>query len=66
VEVEQDRARAIGHTVAAAQPNDVVLLAGKGHEDSQEIAGVKTPFSDLAHARQALNLRAGAACGVTP
>jgi UDP-N-acetylmuramoyl-L-alanyl-D-glutamate--2,6-diaminopimelate ligase len=66
VEVQQDRARAIAHTVAAAQPQDVVLLAGKGHEDSQEIAGVKTPFSDLAHARQALDLRMPTTCGVAP
>jgi UDP-N-acetylmuramoyl-L-alanyl-D-glutamate--2,6-diaminopimelate ligase len=66
VEVQQDRARAIAHAVATAQAQDVVLLAGKGHEDSQEIAGVKTPFSDLAHARHALELRATAVCGVAP
>ena len=50
VEVQADRALAIAETIAAAAPGDVVLLAGKGHEDYQEIAGVKHPFSDQAHA----------------
>ena len=45
---------AIDETIAAAASNDVVLLAGKGHEDYQEVAGVKHPFSDQAHARAAL------------
>jgi hypothetical protein len=40
--------------VAAAAPGDVILLAGKGHEDYQEIAGVKHAFSDRAHARDAI------------
>jgi murE/murF fusion protein len=54
VQVEVDRARAIAETVATAGPQDVILLAGKGHEDYQEIAGVKHRFSDQAHARRAL------------
>jgi UDP-N-acetylmuramoyl-L-alanyl-D-glutamate--2,6-diaminopimelate ligase len=54
VQVQADRARAIAETVASAAPQDVILLAGKGHEDYQEIAGVKYPFSDQAHARDAL------------
>jgi UDP-N-acetylmuramoyl-L-alanyl-D-glutamate--2,6-diaminopimelate ligase len=57
VEVQADRARAIAGTVAAAAPQDVILLAGKGHEDYQEIAGVKHAFSDQAHARRALGDR---------
>ena len=57
VQVETDRARAIAGTVAAAGPRDVILLAGKGHEDYQEIAGVKHAFSDQAHAQQALEAR---------
>lgn len=57
VQVEADRARAIATTVAAAAPQDVILVAGKGHEDYQEIAGVKVPFSDQAHARAALEAR---------
>jgi len=58
VEVQVDRALAIAQTVAQAQPQDVVLLAGKGHESTQELAGVKVPFSDLAHAQLALRNRA--------
>jgi UDP-N-acetylmuramyl-tripeptide synthetase len=58
VQVEADRARAIAQTVGAAAPQDVILLAGKGHEDYQDVAGVKHPFSDQAHARKALEARA--------
>jgi UDP-N-acetylmuramoyl-L-alanyl-D-glutamate--2,6-diaminopimelate ligase len=52
-----DRAQAIAHAVANAKPEDVVLVAGKGHEDYQEILGVKHPFSDVQHARDALAQR---------
>jgi UDP-N-acetylmuramyl tripeptide synthase len=52
--VQVDRALAISETIAQATANDVVVIAGKGHEDYQEIAGVKTTFSDQAHARSAL------------
>jgi UDP-N-acetylmuramyl tripeptide synthase len=58
VQVQVDRALAIEQTLAQAAPEDVVLIAGKGHEDYQEIAGVKTPFSDTAYARAALERRA--------
>ena len=57
--IEADRAVAIAETVARAAANDVVLIAGKGHEDYQEVMGVKSPFSDLAHARAALDRRLG-------
>jgi UDP-N-acetylmuramyl-tripeptide synthetase len=57
VRVELDRATAIAHAVAEAAPNDVVLIAGKGHEDTQETAGVRLPFSDMAHAQSALQAR---------
>ncbi|RYX90618.1 MAG: UDP-N-acetylmuramoyl-L-alanyl-D-glutamate--2,6-diaminopimelate ligase, partial [Comamonadaceae bacterium] len=60
VNIEPDRARAIRVAVTQAAPHDVVLIAGKGHEDFQEIAGLKTPFSDKAHARDALAARAPA------
>ncbi len=60
VDVIEDRRQAITHAVRGAAPGDVVLLAGKGHEDYQEIAGEKRPFSDLEEARVALALRAGA------
>jgi len=53
-----DRAQAIAQTVQQAHPKDVVLVAGKGHEDYQEIAGIKHPFSDVMHAREALARRA--------
>jgi len=52
-----DRAQAIAHTVQHARAQDVVLVAGKGHEDYQEIAGIKHPFSDVQHARDALQQR---------
>jgi UDP-N-acetylmuramyl-tripeptide synthetase len=57
--VEIDRAVAIADAVQAAAANDVVLIAGKGHEDYQEVMGVKAPFSDLEHARAALSRRQG-------
>ena len=50
----ENRAEAIGHAVKNAQVGDVVLLAGKGHESYQEIAGVKYPFSDIEMAQQFL------------
>lgn len=53
-EVIVERGAAIAHAVGMAQQCDTVLLAGKGHEDYQEIAGVKHPFSDVAVAQQAL------------
>ncbi|NJS36237.1 MAG: UDP-N-acetylmuramoyl-L-alanyl-D-glutamate--2,6-diaminopimelate ligase [Brachymonas sp.] len=51
------RAEAIALAVEKAQAQDVILVAGKGHEDYQEIAGVKHPFSDVAQARAALKQR---------
>jgi len=55
--VEPDRARAIAHAVQTAAPADVVLIAGKGHEDYQEIEGVRRPFRDHDHALAALQAR---------
>ena len=52
--VIEDRAEAIATTVADAAARDVVLLAGKGHEQTQEIRGQYYPFDDAAHARKAL------------
>lgn len=54
---EPDRAAAIALAIAEAAPADVVLIAGKGHEDTQETAGVRLPFSDMAHAQTALQAR---------
>lgn len=56
-QVVADRRAAIAGTVAGAGAADVILLAGKGHEDYQEIQGVKHPFSDLVEAQAALNAR---------
>lgn len=47
VHVERDRARAIAQAIRMASANDVVLIAGKGHEPYQEIDGIKHPFDDL-------------------
>ena len=47
VEIEQDRAKAIRAAVASAGPGDLVLVAGKGHEDYQEIDGERRPYSDI-------------------
>ena len=55
--VERDRARAIGLAVDAANAEDIVLVAGKGHEPYQEIAGVRHPFDDTQVAKAALERR---------
>ena len=57
VEVIVDRAQAIAQAIQNADIKDVVLVAGKGHEDYQEISGIKHPFSDVLHAREALYQR---------
>ncbi|TCT24679.1 UDP-N-acetylmuramoylalanyl-D-glutamate--2,6-diaminopimelate ligase [Thermomonas haemolytica] len=59
VVVQRDRATAIASAIAQAAPGDVVLVAGKGHEPYQEIAGVKHPFEDAAVARECLRRRGG-------
>ncbi len=51
-----DRADAIDTAIRHARCKDVILVAGKGHEDSQEINGVKYPFSDVNVAMQALKI----------
>jgi UDP-N-acetylmuramoyl-L-alanyl-D-glutamate--2,6-diaminopimelate ligase len=53
-EVELDRAAAIARAVELAAPGDVVVVAGKGHEQGQETAGVVVPFDDRDVARDAL------------
>jgi UDP-N-acetylmuramoyl-L-alanyl-D-glutamate--2,6-diaminopimelate ligase len=56
-----DRARAIEQAVAEARPGDIVLIAGKGHEDYQIIGTEKRPFDDRLVARAALGQGAGSA-----
>ena len=53
-EVVVERAAAIARAIGMARRLDTVLLAGKGHEDYQEINGVKYPFSDVTVAGEAL------------
>jgi UDP-N-acetylmuramoyl-L-alanyl-D-glutamate--2,6-diaminopimelate ligase len=53
-EVIVERAEAIERAIKFARTGDIVLIAGKGHEDYQEIQGVKQPFSDAAVSIQAL------------
>lgn len=54
VTVEPDRAAAIATAVARAEPGDTVLVAGKGHEQGQDIAGVVRPFDDREVLRAAI------------
>jgi UDP-N-acetylmuramoyl-L-alanyl-D-glutamate--2,6-diaminopimelate ligase len=54
---ETDRAKAIETAIASAAAADVVLIAGKGHEEYQEIAGTRRPFSDAKVAAAALGRR---------
>ena len=53
-----DRRQAIAHALALAQPGDVVCVAGKGHETTQEIAGQYHPFDDRLVAQEFLRRRA--------
>ncbi len=55
-QVIEDRAKAISHAISKAQSTDTVLIAGKGHEDYQEIEGVRHPFSDSEIAQRALSV----------
>ena len=54
VQIEQDRKLAITNTILAAKTKDIILVAGKGHEQYQEITGVQHPFSDAKVVMQAL------------
>ena len=55
--VVPDRAQAIAQTLKQAQFGDVVLVAGKGHEDYQDIGGVRIPFSDRREIEHAMATR---------
>jgi UDP-N-acetylmuramoyl-L-alanyl-D-glutamate--2,6-diaminopimelate ligase len=59
VVVEPDRRAAIRLALDAARAGDVVVIAGKGHETSQEVAGQRFPFDDAVEARRALSRRFG-------
>lgn len=55
--IERDRSRAIHQAIREAGANDIVLIAGKGHEPYQEVAGIRHPFDDLDVAQRALGAR---------
>ncbi len=61
VVVQRDRAAAIAQAIGGAGADDVVLVAGKGHEPYQDVCGVKHPFEDAAVARDCLRRREGGA-----
>ena len=56
--IERDRRNAIETAVSRAGRNDAILVAGKGHEAYQEVAGVRRPFSDATTVRAALEMQA--------
>ena len=56
-EIEVDRKRAIRKALAIAEPNDIIIIAGKGHEAYQEIAGKKYIFDDREVVRTLLNIK---------
>jgi UDP-N-acetylmuramyl-tripeptide synthetase len=58
VDIEPDRDLAIQSAVRGAAAADVIVIAGKGHETTQDIGGIQLRFSDLEHARLALDARA--------
>jgi UDP-N-acetylmuramoyl-L-alanyl-D-glutamate--2,6-diaminopimelate ligase len=61
LQVEVDRRTAIERAIALAEPDDVVVIAGKGHEQGQELAdGRKLPFDDVSVAREVLRARVNA------
>jgi UDP-N-acetylmuramoyl-L-alanyl-D-glutamate--2,6-diaminopimelate ligase len=54
VEIDPDRRSAIARAISLAAPGDVVVVAGKGHEQGQDVGGVVTPFDDRDAVREAL------------
>lgn len=63
IQVERDRRKAIYSVIQQAAQRDMVVIAGKGHESTQEIEGIKLPCSDRAIAGEALTQRSAAAHG---
>jgi UDP-N-acetylmuramoyl-L-alanyl-D-glutamate--2,6-diaminopimelate ligase len=61
--VEPDRREAIGRALALAREGDCVLIAGKGHENYQDLGDRTIPFDDRLVAREFLRLRAGESRG---
>jgi UDP-N-acetylmuramoyl-L-alanyl-D-glutamate--2,6-diaminopimelate ligase len=59
VHIEVDRAQAIASAISTAGRGDIVVIAGKGHEATQEVAGVHYPFNDVDVAKSALSHKKG-------
>ena len=57
VVVESDRALAIDYAISNAKEGDIILIAGKGHEEYQDVGGNRMVFSDVKQARISLNKR---------
>ena len=57
IKIIRDRAKAISYAISQAKAGDVVLVAGKGHETYQDIAGIRNIFSDAKQVRVALQER---------
>lgn len=55
-EIEMDRGCAIAHAISCAEAGDIVLIAGKGHEEYQQIGAQRLPFSDVAYVKAHFNL----------
>ena len=64
VEIDPDRRSAIHRAVSLARAGDVVVIAGKGHEQGQETAGVVVPFDDREVVREVLREAGTARAGV--
>lgn len=62
VTVERDRRRAVEWAIETAEPDDLILVAGKGHECVQDIGAAQIPFDDREVVRSALSARGGRAC----
>lgn len=62
IRIDADRRAAINAALLEAKPGDMLVIAGKGHEDYQEIKGVRQPFDDVAVAREALDQLARRQC----
>lgn len=56
-QIVPDRDAAIAQSIGQSKPGDVILIAGKGHENYQEVRSVRLPFSDIEVARQALGVQ---------
>ena len=55
--IERDRGKAIAYAITNAEPGDVVVIAGKGHETYQDVGGSRLIFSDANQVRLALQAR---------